>query len=145
MKRLSLIFLIMMTAFVQLYAAESEDVRKVAEANIAKWNSAFNRGDAPAVAALYAKDAILLPSSGPALSGAENIRGFWEDLIDLGWGDYTVDVVDVHGEGNLIYVAGIWSATRTADGRQYYYEGNVVNVLERQDDGSWKTRMQNWN
>jgi len=139
MKRLlSVMLLLMVAAVAEGYADESEDIRKVAEANIIKWNSAFNRGDASALKALYAQDAILLTSSGSARLGAQDIRGFW--------GNHSVEIVEIYGDGDLIYVAATWSAFRTPrDGRSYYYEGNLVNVLERQEDGTWKTRLQNWN
>lgn len=147
MKRLlSIMLLLMIAAVAEGYADESEDIRKVAEANIVKWNSAFNRGDASALKALYAQDAILLTSSGSARLGAQDIRGFWEALINIGWGNHSVEIVEIYGDGDLIYVAATWSAFRTPrDGRSYYYEGNLVNVLERQKDGTWKTRLQNWN
>jgi ketosteroid isomerase-like protein len=33
----------------------------------------------------------------------------------------------------------------TEDGNVIHFDGAMTNVLERQDDGLWKIRMQSWN
>ena len=41
------------------------------------WTEAFNKGDAPAVAALYTEDAYVLPPGSPMVKGRAAIETFW--------------------------------------------------------------------
>lgn len=42
------------------------------------WTAAFDKGDAAAVAALYAPDAYVLPPGGAMVNGRAEIEGFWK-------------------------------------------------------------------
>ena len=43
-----------------------------------KWAAAFNKGDAAAVAAMYADDAYVLPPGGDMVKGRSAIAAFWK-------------------------------------------------------------------
>jgi uncharacterized protein (TIGR02246 family) len=43
------------------------------------WSDAFNKGDAAAVAAMYAEDAYLLPPDHDMVKGRAAIKAFWKD------------------------------------------------------------------
>jgi uncharacterized protein (TIGR02246 family) len=43
-----------------------------------KWTEAFNKGDAAAVAAMYAEDAYVLPPGGDMVKGRSAIEAFWK-------------------------------------------------------------------
>lgn len=43
-----------------------------------KWESAFNKGDAAAVAAMYTEDAYVLPPGGNMVKGRTAIEAFWK-------------------------------------------------------------------
>jgi len=127
-------------------AETSSDIRKVIEANNSKWNDAFNRGDARTLAALYVNDAKLLPPTNAVVSGSQAIQAFWESLIKNGFGNHAIDIVEVRAVGDVAYEAAKWRATGPGkDGGQQSYAGNLVNVFERQRDGTWKSRLHTWN
>jgi uncharacterized protein (TIGR02246 family) len=126
--------------------AENGQARQAVESTNSKWNEAFNRGDAAAVAALYARDAVLLPPTHDVIRGSKEIQDFWASLIQAGFGEHAIETIEVHGQGSLLYQAGKWSATgKTKDGSRQSYGGSVVNIFERQSDGSWKSRLHSWN
>ncbi|TJW99424.1 MAG: DUF4440 domain-containing protein, partial [Mesorhizobium sp.] len=53
-----------------------------------RWNSAFNSGNADAVAALYTQDAVVLPSTHAVVRGTGAIKDFWNGLISAGVKDH---------------------------------------------------------
>jgi uncharacterized protein (TIGR02246 family) len=46
-----------------------------------KWAAAFNRGDAAAVAAMYANDAYVLPPGSGMVKGRKAIEAFWQGAV----------------------------------------------------------------
>jgi uncharacterized protein (TIGR02246 family) len=127
-------------------AETSGDIRKVIEANNGKWNDAFNRGDARAVMSLYVDDAKLLPPTNAVVSGSQEIRAFWESMIKNGFANHAIEIVEVRAIGDMAYEAAKWRATGPGkDGGEQSYSGNLVNIFERQSDGSWKSRLHTWN
>jgi uncharacterized protein (TIGR02246 family) len=59
-----------------------------------KWDEAFNRGDAAAVAAMYTQDAYLLPEGAEMIKGREGIQAFWADAAKE-IGDARLTTLDV--------------------------------------------------
>jgi uncharacterized protein (TIGR02246 family) len=55
-------------------------------AQTANWEKAYNGGDAKAVAAQYAEDALLLPPGAPGVSGRAAILAFFAKDIAAGRG-----------------------------------------------------------
>jgi uncharacterized protein (TIGR02246 family) len=45
------------------------------------WGAAFNKGDAKAVAAMYAPDAYVMPPGSGPVQGAQAIEGFWQQAM----------------------------------------------------------------
>lgn len=138
--------LVLVSALTAAGFAQANDVRSAFEASTERWNQAFNRGDAQAVAALYADDAILMPPTDTTVYTRPAIEAFWEGLLAQGFGEHAIDIVDVKVQGDLAYVAGVWSATQAVSGGdKAYYGGNVLSVFQRQGDGSWKAKLHSWN
>lgn len=46
-----------------------------------EWTAAFDKGDAAAVAAMYAEDAYVLPPGGDMVKGRAAIEGFWKGAM----------------------------------------------------------------
>jgi len=57
-------------------AALAQDQATIAKLNNA-WTAAFNKGDAQAVAAMYAEDAYVLPPGSDIVKGRAAIEVFW--------------------------------------------------------------------
>lgn len=110
------------------------------------WNAAFNRGDARAVAALYADDAQLSPGDGRVLTGRAEIEKLFQSFIDNGVHHHFIDIASVHGEGDLAYEVGTWGAEGAEqDGAAPSFGGTVVHVFRRSEDGGWKSKLHIWN
>jgi uncharacterized protein (TIGR02246 family) len=86
-------------------------VRRANEA----WNSAFNRGDAAAVAALYKDNATVLPPTHAVVKGTAAIRDFWQGLITAGFKEHDIEMIDAEADGDLAFATGKWSANGPGD------------------------------
>jgi uncharacterized protein (TIGR02246 family) len=59
-----------------------------------QWGAAFNKGDAAAVAAMYAEDAYVLPAGASMVKGRADIQTFWGQAMQQ-LGDVKCTAVDV--------------------------------------------------
>lgn len=129
--------------------ADSDDVRTVAEANIAKWNTAFAKGRVEDIVALYSEDAMLVQPDGEISKGSSQIRAFWQNLMGKNLGHLNVDIEDVKGEKadtiiTKTTLSDIKSLQNTQHVMKYNYDGVLYSVLKRQSDGTWKAQVQQW-
>ena len=122
------------------------DARNVASTNNDKWNAAFNAGEATSLAALYTADATVLPHTHDVVRGVDAIRDFWKSVIEAGFKNHSIDLIDAHARDDLVVEIAKWQAEgRGEGGRRQSFGGSLVNVFERQGDGSWKCRLHIWN
>jgi uncharacterized protein (TIGR02246 family) len=122
------------------------DIHQIVRAGNDAWNEAFNRGDAAAVAACYTGDAMVLPPTHDVVSGAQQIKDFWSSVIGAGFGRHTIEVIELQRQGDAACAAGRWTAVgKGQDGWEQSYGGSLVNLLVRQPDGSWKSKLHIWN
>jgi uncharacterized protein (TIGR02246 family) len=113
----------------------AEQVRALA----AKYDEAFNRNDATAVAALYTDEAVFKTPNG-TFTGREAIEGLYRKLYfegDHAKNDVTV-VDEVVAVGNEVRVTGTWSDTFEGIGT-IHADGTYSWVLTHEGD-SWKIR-----
>ena len=107
---------------------------------VARYESASNAGDAVALAALYADDALLLPPDGGIVSGHDAILAFWQDGIESG---ISFEVVESSVDAGNGYVVGRFlmeaSASAPAD------SGKYILCLKRGRDGAWRVVADMWN
>jgi len=99
------------------------------------WEVNFNRGDAAAVAALYAPDAQLLVSGSEPVKGAAAIREQVEAMIHSGV-KLRIDTSENVGSGNVAYVYGSYIVTQGPDGKEVDH-GTYVEIWRRRA-GEWK-------
>lgn len=97
MTRLAMLVACALVAFTA--AAEAQDAAAIQALN-EKWGAAFNKGDAAAMAAMYAEDAYVLPPGAEMVKGRAAIEKFWggatQQLTD---GKLTVvDVLPLGGD-----------------------------------------------
>ena len=125
-------------------AADSVEVM-VNQGNTA-WNTAFNAKNADALAALYTAEAILVPPTGTTVKGTAAIREFWSGLFKAGFKDHKIDLVGVRQEGKLTIAVAKWQATGPDEnGAPKQYGGQLVNILETQEDGQMRSILHTWN
>lgn len=124
----------------------ADELRDVVRANNDAWNAAFNRGDAAAVTRLYTSDATVLPHTHDVVTGSNKIQEFWRSVIEAGFKDHSIELLEVHVNGEIACEIARWAATGPGeDGHPQPYGGSLVNVYEHQDDGGWKCRLHIWN
>jgi ketosteroid isomerase-like protein len=120
--------------------APAEDDDRAIREVVSRYEAASNEGDAEALAALYADDALLLPPDGGLVSGREAILEFWQDGIEPG---ISFEVVGSRTSGGSGYVVGQFlveaSEIAPAD------SGKYVLCLQRQRNGGWLVVVDMWN
>src|SRR4051812_48550772 len=84
--------------------------RQAIEAAVARYVAASNRGDADALASLYADDAMLLPPDHEPIKGRRAIGEFWRQGTDEG---LEVTTLTVEVDGDLGYLVGRYNLPPT--------------------------------
>jgi uncharacterized protein (TIGR02246 family) len=120
--------------------ADAPEARAGIQAAVRQYVAASNRGDAGALAALYADDAVLLPPDHEAVEGREAIGAFWRQGTDEG---LQVTTLRLDVAGDVGYLVGRYRLPPTAE--EPADSGKYVLCLKRQDDGSWKVTADIWN
>jgi len=129
-----------------LQAENIEGGRAVVTALNTKWNKAFNSGNPESVAALYDENAILSPGNGEVLVGRIAIEGLFRSFIENGVHNHTIEIIDVHIDGNTMYEVSKWSANGAEkDETKPVFGGIFVNVFQIDGNGEWKSRLHTWN
>ena len=128
------------------YAASPASADEAAiRAQTTSWGKAYNGGDAKAVAALYAEDALLLPPGAPGVSGrAAILQYFTKDIADskAAGAVFALDPkTDVGVSGNMGWESGMYKVT---------VKGAVVETgkflsVSRKKDGKWLYIRDTWN
>jgi len=117
----------------------TSDLRSVIDMYVAAWR----RGDADAVLALFAPDAVILPHDGVAPRvGRDALRAFWfpATRAPTGIDEFTFDIRDIAERGDTTVA---WGARRLVywselEGRRttYTFNGTFLIVLGRRGS-SW--------
>jgi uncharacterized protein (TIGR02246 family) len=110
------------------------------------WFAKYNAGDAGAVAALYADDAVVSPAGAPHARGAAAIRdAIGKDIANTQGGGFTLvagPTGDVGVSGDLGW---IWNTFTVKDKSGATVDaGKYVTVLARRD-GRWQIIRDIWN
>jgi uncharacterized protein (TIGR02246 family) len=129
-------------------AAELSDQDKASiRAVDAEWARAAKAGNGEAIAALYVSDAVLLPPGEPMVKGAA-AKKYWVDFANGFSGPTELNTMAVEGGGNVASAIGTYkmSLTPKKAGAKALptEEGKYLEVLKRQDDGSWKLIYDMW-
>lgn len=145
MKQLLLIAIVAISAAPAFGQGQSAGVRKVIEANTKAFMAAFNRGDAAAVAAMYAIDAKVLPPNGEIVEGRQNIQAFWQNLISVGAKLQALDTVEVDALGNLAYELGKYTLMIPQAGGQSTTDLGKYVVIWKRQGRRWQLAVDIWN
>jgi uncharacterized protein (TIGR02246 family) len=110
-----------------------------------KFTAALNKGDAAAVAAMYAEDAYVLPPGGEMVKGRSAIEAFWKQTAQQA-GDAKLVTVDVLPLGRRA-AREIGTVTLQTKGQPPQQLVGKYAVVWRQIRGRWlvATDIWNWN
>lgn len=105
------------------------------------WQTAYNAGDAAALAALYTQDAKLMPPQHDPVSGRAPIQAFFKEDVAQG-AKNALTLGDVTGSGDFALETGGWVATG-ADGK--HLDHGTFMTFYKKVDGGWKIYRDTWN
>lgn len=114
-----------------------------------KYDEAFNKNDAAALAALYTEDAVEVADTGP-IYGREAIEKHFTDVFKqvhvsnhLGKGDqYSPHMI---GPGNEIWANGEFSLTFQGKSGGPIQVKGYWSAIDTREGDTWKIRMLTWN
>lgn len=123
-----------------------EDIRAIEEMSAARAD-AFNRGEAADIAIHFTEDGILMAPGSPALTGREAVEGYYQEIFDQFDTELDSYYEEVKVSGDYAYGQGIAEVTLTPrnGGESVVSTSKYVNLLRRQEDGSWLTTHDIWN
>ncbi len=128
-----------------LSAADEAAIREADQA----FAKAATAGDAAALTAFYASDAVLMPPGSPALKGSEEISKFFTGMTSSVSGPFELRTMAVDGRGDLAFSTGEYTATLTPKQKgakpMPVERGKYIGVMKKQPDGSWKLIYDTWN
>lgn len=142
---MKLINIFLLALFVSSSSATTTALESDAWINNKTWEMAFNSGDTAALANLYAEDAIVVPPSLEILNAQKEIELYWANQILTGTDNFRVQTINLRVEDDVVYQTAVWIATITSNGVATDLDGEMTNVIARQQDGSWKIQLQSWN
>lgn len=104
------------------------------------WLTAYNAGDADAVANTYAEDAIDMPNEQPTASGRADIRTAIAGQLALGKATATLTSDEMQLMGDWAFDRGRYnvSIVPAAGGDPMSISGRYLVIARRQADGSFK-------
>jgi uncharacterized protein (TIGR02246 family) len=108
----------------------------------AAWATAFDGGDAAAIAALYAEDAHSMPPGAAQIQGRRAIESYWR--ADIGSGGITTRLVPTGSvaQGDLLNVDGTYEVIGKAEG--VALAKGQYQQLWRRIDGQWRVQHEIW-
>ena len=114
------------------------EIEKIRESSAA-FDEALKVGDGDKCASFYVQDGSLMPPNAPLVQGREAIKKHFDDLgPDSSVGG---DILKTEISGNLAYQNT--RVTWESDGRSKYTD--CLDILQKQDDGSWLYVVSTWN
>ena len=106
---------------------------------------AFNRGDFPAVARMYAEDAIAFPPDGDFVRGRAAIEALWKGASDAGMKSLEFTVIDVVSSGNLAAETGTALVHMQPSGKPDTTEMVKYLVVWKKGPAGWQLYRDIWN
>ena len=127
--------------------AQSNAARAAIDAANTRATAAFNRGDVPAFAKIYAPDATLLPPNMPAMHGQASIAGFWQGAYNSGVRNVRLTTTELHVNGSeatevgtaLLDVQSPQGTVLATD------RGKYIVYWKRNSKGEWQWLSDIWN
>jgi ketosteroid isomerase-like protein len=124
---------------------QSSDADSGMTAHRNEFMRAARAGDAAALAAGYADDAILMPPNAPAQRGAAAIQQFWAGFMSLGKIDAVLTPEKVVSSGDLASEAGKYDLTITPKSGAPIHDVGKYVVTAKRIGGQWKLVMDIFN
>ena len=108
---------------------------------------AFNEGNADAIATAFTESGILMAPDKTSTTGRGAVREYYQRIFDQYRTSLESGYEEVRVSGNLAYGVGYAKVKLVTHngGDTLVSTAKYINILERQDDGSWLTTHDIWN
>jgi uncharacterized protein (TIGR02246 family) len=128
-------------------AVDEAAIRQSIEGLMVAWEPAALAGDAAALAAIYAEDAVLQPPNAPKAVGRAAIQAALTEMLAAT--PFTaIDIVsegsEVSASGDIAWAHGSYTSTNTVNGAPYEDTGKWLSVYENYN-GQWSHVADTWN
>lgn len=132
--------------FTFLYALPAiADTAGDVKAAYTAWDEAFKKGDAKAIAAFYADDALILPADHEVYRGPAGAEKFFSGVLSAAK-NHKLVLIEARGEGNTVYGAARWSADgKDKDGKPQPWKGVATHIFQKGGDGKLKIKLHTFN
>lgn len=120
--------------------AYAQDAKTSAEEFATKWVTAYDAGDAAALAALFTQEGVFNAPSGAVCKGREAIEKAFAGRIKAGWTKEMVSTTEEGAAGNAIWAAGDYTLLGSGDAAGKQTGGHFGWVLVRDGD-AWRIAM----
>jgi len=122
------------------------DISKIKELSAAR-AKAFNEGDANVIAMAFTEDGVLMAPATKSTTGREAVRAYYQGIFDQYQTFLESGYEDVQVSGDLAYGVGYAKVKLVphSGGDTLFSTAKYVNLLKRQNDGSWLTTHDIWN
>jgi uncharacterized protein (TIGR02246 family) len=127
-------FLVLLVVSASTLSAYAQDAKKTADEFATKWVTAYDAGDAGALAALFTQDGVFNAPSGAVLKGRDAIAKALAGRIKAGWTKETVMTSDAGMAGNAIWAAGEYGLLGSGEVAGKQTGGHFGWVLVRDGD-----------
>jgi len=127
-------FLVLLVVSTSSFSAYAQDAKKTADDFGTKWVTAYDSGDATALAALFTPDGIFNAPSGAALKGRDAIEKALAGRIKAGWTKERVTTSDAGAVGTAVWAAGEYALLGSGDVAGKQTGGHFGWVLVRDGD-----------
>jgi ketosteroid isomerase-like protein len=129
------------TLGVSASARAQDPVRAAIESANRKFVAAFNKTDAPAVAATYSPDAYAFPPNAPLVKGREALQSMWQGVMNSGITSIAIATAEVESAGDIAYESGTYEL-KTKDGK--VADKGKYCVVWKKVSGHWMLHRDIW-
>lgn len=123
-------------------AAEAKASKATMEVLARKYDDAFNRRDAAALASLYHQEAQIVPPDGPVVQGRAAVEAFWKSELATTGFVQSSKVVEVQDFGEVALEHGEWVGK--SPGGATVEVGKYLMAWKR-SGGEWRIFRETWN
>jgi len=133
-------FLVLLVVSISFLSAYAQDAKKTADDFATKWVTAYDAGDAAALAALFTQDGVFNAPSGAVVKGRDAIEKALVGRIKAGWTKETITTTDAAMAGTAIWAAGEYGLLGSGEVAGKQTGGHFGWVLVRDGD-TWHAAM----
>ena len=124
----------------------TDDISKIKALSAAR-AKAFNEGDANVIAMAFVDDGQLMAPATKSTTGREAVRAYYQGIFDQYKTFLESGYEDVKVSGDIAYGVGYAKVKLVphGGGDTLFSTAKYINILKRQEDGSWLTTHDIWN